>query len=238
MKVMVCGSIGYGYKEEIKRVQEILKRNGFEVLDQFEYDYSQIDDFRDKDEICREIVGRDLELCEKAEVIVLIVKQPSFGAMAEVVISAMKGKPIIAFCPENVRSPWPIYFASKVVRSEDELVKALKSLKLERIRTIPNVYCKHEAEFVYDNFTCICPVTGGRDYGVVKIRYKPKDKILEYESLDNYFKSFSDKKLHHEAVICKIFEDLMNVLEPEELEVGIEFEERSGIKATVRKVKK
>ncbi len=236
MKVMVCGSIGYGYKDEIKRIQEILRREGFEVLDQFEHDYSYVEDFRDKGELCKEIVKRDLELCEKADAIVLVVKHPSFGAMAEVVISSMKGKPVIAFCPEKVRSPWPIYFASKVVKSEEELIEALKSLEYDvQLKTIPNVYCEHEAEFLYENFTCICPVTGRRDYGKVKIRYKPKDRILEYESLDSYFKTFEDKKLHHEAVVCKVFEDLWKALNPEFLEVEAEFEERSGVRASVRK---
>ncbi len=236
MKVMVCGSIGYGHKEEIKRIQDLLRREGFEVVDQLEYDYSHVEDFRDKLDLCGEIVRRDLELCEKADAIVLIVKHPSFGAMAEVVLSAIKGKPVIAFCPDKVRSPWPLHFASKIVRSEKELIEALKSLE-NTFRTIPNVYCEHEAEFVYGNFTCICPVTGVRDHGVVKIRYKPKDRILEYESLERYFKSFEDKRLHHEAVLCKIFNDLLKALNPEKLEVEIEFEERSGVKARVMKRK-
>ncbi|WP_457549898.1 preQ(1) synthase [Archaeoglobus sp.] len=234
MKVMVCGSIGYGHKDEIRKIQEILRREGLDILDQLEWDYSHIDDFRDNEEICAEIVRRDLELCEKADVIVLIAKHPSFGAMAEVVVSAMKGKPIVVFCPEKLKSPWPIYFASRVVRSVDELVRALKEIKTP-IRTIPNVYSDHEAEFTYTKFTCICPVTGLRDTGTIKIRYKPKDRILEYESLDTYFKSFADRKMHHEAVVCKIFSDIYQALKPEWLEVVAEFEERSGVKAVIRK---
>ena len=235
MKVFVCGSIGYGHKEEIRRIQEILRKEGFDVLDQFEHDYSHINDFRDKPDLCAKIVRRDLELCDKADVIVLIAKHPSFGAMAEVVISAMKGKPVVAFCPEEVKSPWPIHFASTVVKSEGELIRALRSLEESKIRTIPNIYCEHEAEFTYNKFTCICPVTGMIDKAVIKIRYKPKNRILEYESLDNYFKSFADKRMHHEAVVCKVFNDLVETLKPEWLEVTAEFEERSGVKAVVRR---
>ncbi len=235
MKVFVCGSIGYGHKEEIRRIQEILRKEGFDVLDQFEHDYSHINDFRDKPDLCAKIVRRDLELCDKADVIVLIAKHPSFGAMAEVVISAMKGKPVVAFCPEEVKSPWPIHFASAVVKSEGELIRALRNLEESKIRTIPNVYCEHEAEFTYNKFTCICPVTGMIDKAVIKIRYKPKNRILEYESLDNYFKSFADKRMHHEAVVCKVFNDLVETLKPEWLEVTAEFEERSGVKAVVRR---
>jgi len=48
MKVFVCGSIGYGGIEDIKRVQNTLRKRGFDVLDQLSYDYSHIEDFRDK----------------------------------------------------------------------------------------------------------------------------------------------------------------------------------------------
>jgi len=233
MKIFVCGSIGYGYKEEIKKLQDLLRKEGFEILDQFKYDYSDIDDFRDKRELSAEIVMRDLELCDKADVLILITKHPSFGAMAEIVISSMKGKPVIVFCPEKLRSPWPLYFATAIAKNEEELISILKELKPE-IGTIPNVYCDHVSEFVYTKFKCICPVTGLEDRGVIKIRYKPKDRLLEYESLDRYFKSFEGKKLHHEAVVCKIYRDLSNVLNPEWLEVIAEFEERSNVKAVVR----
>jgi len=236
MKIMVCGSIGYGGAEKIRSIQKLLREKGYDVLDQLELDYSHIEDFRNKPELCEKIVKRDLELCEKADVLVLVVRNPSFGAMAEVLISSLKGKPIIAYCPENVRSPWPLYFASAIVRNEEELIKALESLKTQSIRTIPNIYCEHEAEFTYKNFTCICPVTGRRDYAVIKIRYTPRSRLIEYESLDAYFKSFKDKTLHHEAVVCKIFNDLYEVLKPEKLEVVAEFEERSGVRAVVRKV--
>lgn len=233
--MFVCGSIGYGYKDEIFRIQSILRREGFEVLNQLDYDYSQVEDFRDEKDLCVEIVRRDLELCDQADVIVLISKHPSFGAMAEVVVSAMKGKYVIAYCPEVLRSPWPIYFSNEIARDEKELIEILRDIEKSKIRTIPNVHCEHEAEFTYENFTCICPVTGTRDHARIKIKYKPRGRILEYESLDGYFKSFANKKLHHEAVVCKIYGDLIEALNPELLEVVAEFEERSGVRAVVRK---
>ena len=233
MKVFVCGSIGYGYKEEIKKLQDLLRKEGFEVLDQFEFDYSDIEDFRDKRELSSEIVKRDLELCDRADVLILIAKHPSFGAMAEAVIASMKGKPVVVFCPEKLRSPWPLYFATAIAEDERELISLLRELKHE-IRTIPNVYCDHESEFVYTKFKCVCPVTGLEDRGVVKIRYKPRDRLLEYESLDRYFRSFEGKRMHHEAVACKVYRDLLNLLNPEWLEVTVEFEERSNVRAVVR----
>ena len=234
MKIIVCGAVGYGGIEEIRKLQSFLREKGYEVLDQLTLDYSDINDFRDKPELWEKIVRNDLEFCEKADVIVLVVTNPSFGAMAEVVISALKGKPVIAYCPKEVKSPWPLYFSTTIAKNEEELINAIESIKPKKIRTIPNIYGEHEAEFTYSNFTCICPVTGRRDYAVIKIRYKPKSRLIEYESLDEYFKEFRDKTMHHEAVVRKIFNDIMEAVQPEKLEVIAEFEERSGVKAVVR----
>jgi 7-cyano-7-deazaguanine reductase len=234
MKVIVCGSVGYGGIEELKRIQSFLREKGYEVLDQLTLDYSNIDDFRDKPELWEKIVRNDLEFCEKADVIVFVVTNPSFGAMAEVVISSLKGKPIVAFCPKEVKSPWPLYFSTAIAKNEEELIKAIESIKPKKIRTIPNVYGEHESEFTFEKFTCICPVTGRRDYAVIRIRYKPKSRLIEYESLDEYFEEFKDKAMHHEAVVRKIFNDIVEAVQPEELEIVAEFEERSGVRAVVR----
>ena len=235
MKVIVCGSVGYGGIEEIRRLQQLLREKGYDVIDQLKLDYSDIDDFRDKPELWSEIVRNDLEFCGKADVIVLIATNPSFGAMAEVVISSLKGKPVIAYCPKAVKSPWPLYFATAIAKNDEELIKALESIKPKRIRTIPNIYGEHESEFVYENFSCVCPVTGRRDYAVIRIKYKPKGRLIEYESLDAYFKDFRDRAMHHEAVVEKIFNDILSEVKPEKLEVIAEFEERSGVKAIVRR---
>ncbi len=235
MKVIVCGSIGYGGIEEIRRLQRLLRERGYDVVDQLRVDYSDVEDFRDRPELRREIVENDLRFCEIADVVVLLATEPSFGAMAEAVISSMKGKPVIAYCPKEVKSPWPLHFATAVARDEEELLKALESLKVVRIRTIPNVYGEHEAEFVYENFTCVCPVTGRRDRGVIRIRYRPRDRLVEYESLDDYFKGFAEMRMHHEAVVDRVFHDLLKALNPISLEVVAEFEERSGVRARVRR---
>ncbi len=80
--------------------------------------------------------------------LVLVLKNLSFGNMAEVLIFTKGGKSIV-YCLENVRSPWPLYFASAVTRNEEELIKAFKFLKMQNIRAIPNVYYEHGAESTY-----------------------------------------------------------------------------------------
>jgi hypothetical protein len=56
---MVCGSIGYGGIEKIKRIYKRLKENGFDTVDHLlekDMDYSHIDDFRDKLKLSQVIV--------------------------------------------------------------------------------------------------------------------------------------------------------------------------------------
>lgn len=240
LKVFVCGSVGYGGKEEILRLQEALRSAGYHVVDQFEgADYSGVSDFRGEPELCREIVLRDIEKCREADVVVLLADRPSFGAAVEALFSALRGKPVIAYCPREARSPWPLYIAQRVVRSMDELLSALKDVEGEaasfKIRTIPNLQGGHEAEFTYSGFTCLCPVTGMPDRATIKVSYVPRGRLVEYESLKKYFEAFRDKSLHHEEVVATVLRDIVNAIEPEYVRVEAEFEERSGVKARVSK---
>ena len=234
MKVLVVGSVGYGGLGEIRELQKVLESNGFEVLNQFKLDYSYVNDFRGEEDVSESIIQHDLKICDEADVIILLASRPSFGAMSETIISALKGKHIVVFAPKPLKSPWPLKFANFVAKSVEELIKYLRNLDLGVFRVIPNIYGNHESIFEYRNFRCICPVTGTEDRAKIRIRYEPGNFLLEYESLDNYFIKFSSKKLHHEGVVSRIFNDISKLVKPKNLEVEAEFEERSGVKATVR----
>ncbi len=238
LRVIVCGSVGYGGKEEILRLQDALRMAGYEVVDQFEgADYTGIEDFRDFREMCGKIVLWDLERCREADVVVFIATRPSFGATVESFFSALKGKPVVAYCPEEVRSPWPLYISSHTVKTVDELLTVLEGLKKEhvKIRTLPNLQGEHEAIFTYSNFTCLCPVTGTPDRATIKVRYVPEERLIEYESLKEYFETFKDKPIHHEEVVATVLSDVVKAVEPKLVEVEAAFEERSGVKARVTK---
>ena len=65
---MVYGSIGYGKIDELKKFYNILKNNGFDVLDHLSkigMDYSDIKDFRDKRNFASKIVDLILILLKK-----------------------------------------------------------------------------------------------------------------------------------------------------------------------------
>ncbi len=239
MKVLIVGSVAYGGIENIRKLQEILRRNGFEVIDQFkEANYTDVSDFRYNIELCRKIVENDFNKVNEADVLVLLADRPSFGAMAETFYAYLKGKDIIALCKKELKSPWPIYFSKYIVKDEEELIKTLKNIRSKKgnkIVTIPNLYGKHEIELIYNGFVCICPITKIPDVATIRIRYIPKDKLIEYESLKEYFKSFKDKEMYHEEVVEKILNDIVNELNPEFLEIEAEFQERSNVKARIKK---
>ncbi|MPZ08387.1 MAG: hypothetical protein GEU26_18565 [Nitrososphaeraceae archaeon] len=63
---MVCGSIGYGGVDKIRRMYAVLHQKGFDIVDHLVrkgMDYSDIGDFRDKKELSQQIVSHDLHVC-------------------------------------------------------------------------------------------------------------------------------------------------------------------------------
>jgi hypothetical protein len=131
LKIMVCGSIGYGNIDELKKFYVMLKNNGFDVLDhlsQIGMDYSDIKDFREKKDLANKIVRHDLEFIAKADVIVVLAGTPSYGAAIEMEMAKKSGKKIILFATRPVPTPWPIEFSDFVAKSKDELFDILHSL--------------------------------------------------------------------------------------------------------------
>jgi nucleoside 2-deoxyribosyltransferase len=125
---MVCGSIGYGGIEKIKRLYKVLKEKGFDTVNHLlekDMDYSHINDFRDKQEISQVIVEHDLECIDNADVLVVLVNGPSYGTAMEMLIAKGKGKRIVLLAKDPVPTPWPIYFSDFIVRDEQELYQLL-----------------------------------------------------------------------------------------------------------------
>lgn len=130
---MVCGSIGYGGVNEIRRLYTIIGQIGFDIVDHLVekgMDYSDIDDFRDRKDLCQKIVKHDLEYVEKADILVVSANLPSYGTAMEMLIAKDRGKKIILFAKDKVPTPWPVNFSDFVVRGEQELFELLSQLKL------------------------------------------------------------------------------------------------------------
>ena len=132
MKIMVCGSIGFGGIEKIRKLYDLLQNQGFEIINHIEaknMDYSDVQDFRDEPSLSKEIVEHDLSYIDKVDVLVVLVGTPSFGTAIEAFVAKEKGKKVILFAPDPLPTPWPLYFSDHHVKSEKELTAVLQKMK-------------------------------------------------------------------------------------------------------------
>lgn len=83
-------------------------------------------------------------------------------------------------------------------------------------------------------FTCLCPRSGFPDFALVKIRYQPREWIVELKSLKLYINGFRDHAVSHEAAVNQILDDLVGLLEPRWMRVTADFNVRGNIKTSVR----
>jgi hypothetical protein len=129
---MVCGSIGSGGIDNIRRFYTLLDTEGFDTVNHIVskgMDYSDIKDFRNKKELSRQIVNHDLEYVKKADVLVVLACMPSYGAAIEMFVAKNSGKKIVLLAKDPVPTPWSINFSDYVVTTEEELIKLLWDLK-------------------------------------------------------------------------------------------------------------
>jgi nucleoside 2-deoxyribosyltransferase len=134
LRVMVCGSIGYGGVDEMRRMYSFLLEEGFDIVDHLVHkgmDYSDIRDFRDKKELSQQIVIHDLQFVEKADVIVVIANRPSYGTAIEMYMAKNSNKKVILLAGDPVPTPWPVIFSDYVVRNEGDLITLLEELRKE-----------------------------------------------------------------------------------------------------------
>jgi len=91
----------------------------------------------------------------------------------------------------------------------------------------------YEIQFVFPEFTSVCPVTGQPDFATITIEYVPDRFCVEMKSLKLYFFSFRNKGIFYEAVTNQILDDLSAFLKPRRMRVVGEFAVRGGTSATI-----
>ncbi|MBU2601440.1 MAG: preQ(1) synthase [Actinobacteria bacterium] len=83
-------------------------------------------------------------------------------------------------------------------------------------------------------FTCVCPQSGYPDFATIKIRYQPRERIVELKALKLYINAYRDVAISHEAVTNRILDDLVALLDPRWMRVTGDFNVRGNIKTVVR----
>ncbi|HZN68949.1 MAG TPA: preQ(1) synthase [Tepidisphaeraceae bacterium] len=115
----------------------------------------------------------------------------------------------------------------------------LTDAQLENPRSIleafpnPNPERDYQIQFVFPEFTSVCPVTGQPDFATVTVRYVPDQQCVEMKSLKLYFFSYRNKGIFYEAVTNTILNDLVAVLKPRKMTVVGDFAVRGGAAGTV-----
>ena len=91
----------------------------------------------------------------------------------------------------------------------------------------------YEIQFVFPEFTSMCPVTGQPDFATFTITYTPDQRCVEMKSLKLYFLAFRNKGIFYEAVTNQILDDLVAILDPRRMEVVGDFAVRGGTKGII-----
>jgi 7-cyano-7-deazaguanine reductase len=110
---------------------------------------------------------------------------------------------------------------------------AIRANKLERWAN-PHAERPYAISFDIPEFTCLCPRSGFPDFALIKIRYQPREWIVELKSLKLYINGYRDRPISHEAAVNQILDDLVSLLEPRWMRVVGDFSVRGNIKTVVR----
>lgn len=93
---------------------------------------------------------------------------------------------------------------------------------------------RYEIQFTCPEFTCLCPRSGFPDFATLHIRYVPDQWCVELKSLKLYINKFRNDKIFHEDVTNLILDDLVELLNPWEIEVVGDFNVRGNIKTVIK----
>jgi 7-cyano-7-deazaguanine reductase len=93
---------------------------------------------------------------------------------------------------------------------------------------------RYTVEFSTPEFTCVCPASGFPDFATLFIKYVPRKWCVELKSLKLYINKYRDQGIFHEDVVNVILTDLIELLDPWEIEVVGDFNVRGNIKTIIR----
>lgn len=117
-------------------------------------------------------------------------------------------------------------------------VQGAEAIDTSVLDTFPYEYAGKDVaiDIETDEFTAVCPWSGLPDFGKVTVRYLPRAKVLELRSLKYYLLSYRNVGIYQEHAVNRILADLVRVVEPQWMEIALDYHVRGGIH-TVCKVR-
>jgi len=98
----------------------------------------------------------------------------------------------------------------------------------------PDKTRRYSIEFTCPEWTALCPRSGFPDFGIIQIKYEPKETCVELKSLKLYINAYRNKRIFHEAAVNQILTDLVAACAPWSMEVVGDFNVRGNIKTIIR----
>src|SRR5579872_4091765 len=83
-----------------------------------------------------------------------------------------------------------IVMSATTPRYTEDHAKSGLDFPFPEIETWPNQFPAYEIVVDVPEFTSVCPKTGLPDFGVIIIRYMPRERCLELKSLKEYLTSY------------------------------------------------
>ncbi len=114
-------------------------------------------------------------------------------------------------------------------------VEADERINAARLETFPYEYAGSDAVVAIDTdeFTAVCPWSGLPDFGRLKVRYVPRERVLELKSFKYYLHSYRNVGIYQEHAANRILEDLVAATAPRWMELELDYNIRGGVHTTV-----
>jgi 7-cyano-7-deazaguanine reductase len=114
-------------------------------------------------------------------------------------------------------------------------VEGYERINAARLETFPYEYAGSDAvvEISTDEFTAVCPWSGLPDFGRLKVRYVPRERVLELKSFKYYLHSYRNVGIYQEHAANRILQDLVTATDPRWMELELDYNIRGGVHTTV-----
>jgi 7-cyano-7-deazaguanine reductase len=118
-------------------------------------------------------------------------------------------------------------------RYTPEHAQAGLDAEFPEIETWPNQFAGYEIVVDDPEFTSVCPKTGLPDFGVLTIRYMPRQHCLELKSLKEYLQTYRNLGIFQENIVNRVLDDVVRWARPVWAEVKGDFRPLGGISTVI-----
>ena len=104
-------------------------------------------------------------------------------------------------------------------------------IRADQLDAVPWSHGETDAtvEFTTNELTATCPITGQPDFYELKLRYRPRESLIESKSLKLYLWGFRDRGIFAEDLAATLLEDLVAACDPAEMTVDLTQQVRGGL---------